>query len=143
MLRVLIVDDDARDLAQIQAAVVKECGNECQLTVARTEIEAYESIDEGQRFDMAVIDLYLSLPEKPYGQEEGFRVISRLHENQPDCRIIAKTTRMALSDARRALQYGASDVISSKWDKLDYSELLQQRISFWNRMIAPTVAIAN
>lgn len=137
MIRVLIVDDVKDDVDDITAAAREAGLSEDSLTVARTEGEANAHIRDYE-FDLAVIDLCLSLPQKQPGKEEGLDVIARLHEEQPACRIIAKTTHRGLREAREALARGANDVVSSKWELLDWRTLLRQRLDFWRRMIDPS-----
>jgi ActR/RegA family two-component response regulator len=136
MNKLLIVENDSADRDAIAQKAWAVGFPKDSLVFAWTEEQAYDLIRQ-ESFQLAVVDICLSEPPKPDEQAEGYRVISRLHQQQPDCRIIAKTRQLGIAFARKAMSCGAHDVISSRWDYLDWKALLQQRLDLWKRVLDP------
>jgi CheY-like chemotaxis protein len=132
MFSILIADDEDRQRENI-TRVAREVGfpPEC-IIEAVSEAQAIDLIKR-QAFGVAIIDIMLADP--PVG-EEGIRVIRELSALQPDCRIIALTTKKeGTAVGVRALEAGAHDFVSSKLDLVNWTALLRQRVSLWKGVV--------
>jgi DNA-binding response OmpR family regulator len=120
----LVVDDDQFQGDEI-VRVAGDSGIE-NISRAGNESEAYQII-ASQEFSLAVVDIMLSSVER----REGLRVITELRRLQPDCRIIALTTRGRNDIGVQALNLGADDFVCGEWKYISWSELLRQRLDLW------------
>ena len=105
---VLIVDDNDSQLKSIVAAT-RQAGFD-RVTVAHSEDEAYDRIRETD-FSLAVVDVMLT----PQNKWEGLRVINRLHEKLPNCRIIGLTALAGENAGVECINAGAQDFVYLRW----------------------------
>jgi CheY-like chemotaxis protein len=127
----LIVDDDADQMQRFSAAASDAGFCTAETKKAASEEEAYALL-RAHNFQLAIVDLMLTHPPD---REEGLRVIARLRKEQPDCRILAITTKVGTDSGIRCLEAGAHDFISSKWADVNYLELLYERLRLWKGVI--------
>ena len=124
MVKLLMVDDDPEQLDELKkiarrAGIRNVCG-------ATTMLQALDLVRE-THFQLAVIDIVLSeLPAKL-----GLELISTLRAQQPDCKIIALTARGSTDFGVEALLSGADDFVSTKWEAISWSVLLEERLRMW------------
>jgi DNA-binding NtrC family response regulator len=129
--KLLIVDDD-NEQGQDVLLAAREVGFG-NIYQAKGLQDAYRLI-ESEDFPVAVIDIMLSKPET---KKEGLHVIKRLHELQPQCLIIALTTRDQTGQVGvEALEAGAHDFIDGCWKYINWKALLEQRLILWRGLIA-------
>lgn len=133
--RLLIVcDEEPQQAAILRAARRARFDVERDVVVVDTEEAALRRIAE-EEFQLAIVDIQLTLP--PPFLYEGLRVIERLAHLQPDCRIIALTTKKpGTEDGILAMDRGAHDFVSSRLSFVEnWSELLAHRLVLWKGMI--------
>ena len=103
MATILIADDDPKQRGDLVRAALQADFPPEGIVEAKTEEEANELV-ETQAFNVALVDIMLS---EPWGKEEGLRVIAKLKALQPDCRVIALTTKLGGTEVGvRALEVG-------------------------------------
>jgi DNA-binding response OmpR family regulator len=127
--RLLVVDDDQFQFDEI-AHVAGESGIR-DVRWASSEAEAYAQIGTEQ-FLLAVVDIMLSRPDE---LREGLRIIDRIRTEQPNCRIIALTTRGRNDVGIQALRAGADDFVCGDWRYINWTELLRQRLDLWRGVV--------
>lgn len=103
--KILVVDDDPRLLASL-SSLLKQEGHE--VTEAEGGKAALRAIDD-QSFDLAMLDL--RMPEV-----DGFDVMERLSQAQPDCGAIVVSGESSFTAVSRALRRGALDYIRKPFD---------------------------
>lgn len=130
MPSLLIVDDDERQRTSIESAARLASFSPHEIIMAEGEDDAYLLVEGDRTFDLAVIDIMLTEKE----QAEGLRLISVLHKKQPACCVIALSTKVGNEFGIPAINNGARDFISSKWE-VNWFELLVARLNFWKDVI--------
>lgn len=130
MSRLLLVSDQLEQMNDL-LFVAKQVGfAETEIVTATSEDEADARI-ESQRFDIAVVDIMLSVPA---GQEEGLRVIARLAETCPKCRVIGLTTYDQY-DGAKVLKAGAHDFVGTYYEEINWLALLSERLRLWKGFV--------
>ena len=130
MSRLLVVSDGDEQRADILDVAADVGFSEGDIVVATSENEADGAINAGP-FNVAVVDIMLS---QPLEREEGLRVIEKLHERYPECRIIGLTQAPSY-DGGKALKAGAHDFIGTKWQNINWRALLRERLKLWRRFV--------
>jgi len=109
MCKVLILDDEVNQWEWLRA-VVLEYDPHCHIVPsAFVPVQSYLHKDEpsdwvesvldrleGETPDIAIVDLYLSLPIVP-ARPEGLWILNKLAAEFPDCRLILVTAKASLS----------------------------------------------
>ncbi len=127
--KLLVVDDDEFQFEEITRAAGESGIHDVRW--ADSEAEAYRLI-ESEEFLLAVVDIMLSRPAELC---EGLRIIERIRSSQPNCRIIALTTRGRNDVGIQALRAGADDFVCGEWSYINWSELLRQRLDLWRGVV--------
>ena len=123
MSRLLLVSDNAGQMNELLFASKQAGFAESEIVQAISKHEAYARIDS-QRFDLAVVDIMLSVPA---GKEEGLRVIAKLADAFPKCRIIGLTTSPEY-DGAKVLKAGAIDLVGTYYKQINWLALLYERL---------------
>lgn len=126
MPTLLVVDDDRHQRRKVIRAAQVAGFDASDITEAEN-LEAAKAIIQDRSFDVAVVDVVLTLlPEKV-----GLMLISELRTEQPRCKIIALTTKGGTDFGVEAMRAGADDFVSSKWEYVNWYALLEQRLRMW------------
>ena len=99
-LQALVIEDD-RSVREFVAAVLRE--DEWSVAEAETAERAYEMLNEGS-WSLVFCDVML-------GGENGFAVLSRFTEEQPDAQVILMTGHGSAAGALDAAAFGAYDYL--------------------------------
>jgi two-component system response regulator AtoC len=99
-LQALVIEDD-RSVREFVAAVLRE--DEWSVAEAETAERAYEMLNEGP-WSLVFCDVML-------GGENGFAVLSRFTEEQPDAQVILMTGHGSAAGALDAAAFGAYDYL--------------------------------
>src|ERR1700693_5533436 len=124
MVRLLVVHDDGGQRPSIVDAALAA-------HIDRRQIRTVESWEEAEGallepFDLAVIDIDL------WGRDEGgIELIRRLHDRQPDCKIIALTSQRGGDVGACALEEGAREFIFTKWKHINWVQLLEEQLKLY------------
>ena len=134
MNRILIVDDDPEQQKDIQRAARLAGFAGRQLVTVGTVQEALEALDES--FSLALVDIMLT----PSEAEEGVDLIREIKKRQPDCVVLAITTKAPMQSGSRALPAGASDFVpSNRSPSNEWVAFLSSRIELWADVISHPV----
>lgn len=106
--RVLIVDDDIRNLYSL-SAVLEDAGLE--IATASTGVEALAALDAEDHFDLILMDIMM--PEM-----DGFEAMRRIRSDErfSQIPIIALTAKAMRDDRARCIEAGANDYMSKPID---------------------------
>ncbi len=110
-LKLLLVDDDATDLALIRAWVERRGG--FAITTARSAEEAL-SLVARQSFDIVVTDIYLP-------GRSGVELIAALRDAAPTAQVIAVTSMTSITAASECRRFGAIGYVLKPFE--DFSQL--------------------
>ncbi len=132
MARLLVVDDEGPKRERIVRAASAVGFERDEIVQASTQAEAEELIDSLEPvIDFAVVDVVLTtLPAKT-----GLEVIQSLRDRHPHCKIIALTDKGGTEFGVEAMNAGADDFISLKWEYVNWYSLLQQRLVLWRGFV--------
>ena len=128
-LQLLLVNDQRKYLEAYERIACDIGFSEICLT--QTTTDARELI-RTKHFDAAVIDLNLD-PEYP-DRAEGLELIRELHEQQPDCLIMAYTKHLEQQGVDydiQSLRAGATDFICENWFGMSHEQLLKLKLKIW------------
>jgi CheY-like chemotaxis protein len=126
----LIVDNDRDRRLRWRVAAERVAG--FRIAEAESYTTALEAL-EADDIDIMVTDLFLTLEaEKTEMIEEadGLRLIEHCRARFPRSKIVAITGQLGVGTeiGARALEAGADDFISAKWQYIDHTELLMQKL---------------
>lgn len=128
MAKLLLVDDDSTRLQRLKRIAAKagfldteSCGS------------LSEALDLIRKWDflMAVIDIVLTDPPEKLGLE----LIRMLKQVQPSCKVLALTSYGGTDLGIEALENGADDFISTMWESISWTELLEIRLKMWRGLL--------
>ena len=129
MAKLLLVDDDPKKLRLLKKIARRASFDD--IATASSVSETLKQLESDTEFDLAVIDVVLTrLPEKL-----GLRLIEHVKSTQPNCKIIGLTARGGTDFGVEALEAGADDFVSTKWDAVNWVALLEQRLIMWRGLI--------
>lgn len=131
----LVVDDEVSQRSIIIDAAMGI--GIVEIVQASTESEASLAMRD-TTFQLAVVDIMLSSSM----QRDGLRVIRELRDLQPDCRIIALTSKGGTEIGVECLEAGAHDFVSTNWQYINWVTLLEQRLSLWRGVLAESQTLA-
>jgi len=130
MVKLLVVDDSTKRRQHTIGTALSIGFAKDDITEAASYEEAMQAIEKpGQKFDMAVVDMYLTDP--PADTPEGWTVIQRLNQKDNKCRIIGLSASTEINLAAGALRRGACDFVSTGSPHINGSALLGQRMELW------------
>ena len=95
----VLVADDSQTQADAIARIVLMCIPDCKITFARSEADALRCVESDKPFEIALVDLNLTVKQ----EQEGLRVLASLRTQRPECyRMLYtfKTPAGKLNDAR-------------------------------------------
>lgn len=130
----LLVVEDLDDRRAKCLAVAREVGFQAILEAA--SVAQAEDLIREHLVPIAVIDL--GLPPEPGGEaseQGGLDLIASLHEAQPRCKIVAVTGLYDTEQGIKALEAGALDFISSKWLRINFYDLLEQKLRMYRGLV--------
>ncbi|MFE7083493.1 CHASE3 domain-containing protein [Priestia megaterium] len=106
--RVLIVDDDQRNIFALKAALAKQG---MTIITAENGIECLEIMQANERIDLILMDIMMP-------QMDGYEAMQKLRKDLhvTDLPIIALTAKAMKKDREKCLEAGASDYISKPLD---------------------------
>jgi CheY-like chemotaxis protein len=115
--KVLIVDDDPRNIAAMKGALLKQ---KMDLLVAENGKEAIQQLNQAQDIELVLMDMMM--PEM-----DGYEAMQMIRRERKfrDLPIIAVTAKAMKEDRRKCLEAGASDYISKPVDKNQLLSLLR------------------
>lgn len=115
--KILIVDDDPRNIAAMKAALQKQ---KMDLVFAENGREALERLQQNPDIELVLMDMMM--PEM-----DGYEAMQKIRREQRFYKlpIIAVTAKAMKEDRRKCLEAGASDYISKPVDKSQLLSLLR------------------
>jgi DNA-binding response OmpR family regulator len=129
MSKLLILDDEEWQREAIAKAALEAGFEKEDVVTAKSPNDAIELLSH-QTFDVAVVDLHLG----NWLKEAGVDFIRTLHAAQPQCKIIALTTKLGNDAGVRALANGADDFIG-RWSTIDYQDLLVEKLEIYKALV--------
>jgi two-component system chemotaxis sensor kinase CheA len=106
--RVLIVDDDQRNIFALKTALAKQG---MTIMTAHNGIECLEMMKNSETFDLILMDIMMP-------QMDGYEAMQKIRGELKlvDLPIIALTAKAMKNDREKCLEAGASDYISKPLD---------------------------
>lgn len=138
--RILVVDDDHIILNLIARYFSAE---KCSITKTTSGYEALKMIEEGEQFDLVILDIMM--PEIS-GYEVCRRI--RMKHSLVELPIIILTARSLISDIIEAFEAGANDYISKPFDRNELLARTQtliklKRLSQANSILQEAISVKN
>jgi DNA-binding response OmpR family regulator len=130
MAKLLVVDDDDKQRRRIVRAA-RDAGFDVHEIIEAVSLEDAREKGEGERVDFAVVDIVLTAPP----EKVGLCLIGELRLRHPRCKIIGLTSKGGTEFGIEAMNAGADDFVSMKWDLVNWYELLKQRLIMWRAVV--------
>lgn len=132
MSRLLVFDDEKFQQEGIREAAL-EAGFGADSIVVLGRLEDADALLDTP-FEIAVVDINLGVGL----DEAGIDFIKDLHTRQPNCKILAFSTKRDNLSGIRAMASGAVDYVSGRWRSISWRTLLTEKLGIYKALIEGT-----
>ena len=127
-MSILLIDDDI-DVAMAVSVLLRRAGIACDHAA---DAERAYALIAAQRFDAVLLDLNLTRGNT--SGEEGFAILRRLLDADPDVVVIVITAHSGIRTAVSAMRNGARDFVMKPWRNAELLERIEAAIAYRQRL---------